>query len=256
MSQFVGFIPAGSKRPRIAPMPSTRPVVGKFGFRRRVRRGAVSRGGPPGTTKRYVARVVRDMPMYAPHAATKPEMMYFDVASATYAMDTTGTVTHINPIAPTDVLLSGRFGARVLTFGVQVRGIVTSGTTTGIARGTMAVIWDRNPFGALPAITDIYSAVSSGAFQVVTNRERFHILGRFDYLRIGNSTTPTVGREAEVVNVNIACKKPSTFAATGVSGAIATIVTGAIYLVTFGDTAAGTAAVTSTLLTRVYYGDN
>lgn len=213
--------------------------------------------GPAGTTRRYVARVTREMPLYAPFSTARPEMKYTDVAQATYAADTTGTVTYLNRIdSNIGGIDQGREGSRVMMCGTQIRGFVVAGTTGTAARATMVLVYDRQPQGANPAITDIFETISSNSFQVTSTRDRFHILGRWDYTLIGNSTTPAVGKEAYQIDLKESFRKLAAFADSTSTGQIANIRTGGLFLLTFGDTAAGTAAPNFTLQVRTFYGDN
>lgn len=210
--------------------------------------------GPPGTTRRALSRTVREMPLYAPTATARPEMKFVDTTEATYAANTTGTITHISQIAPGNTL-SGREGNRCILTGVQLRGTVQSNTTTGIAQATCAVVWDRQPNNALTTIATIFDAVTSNAFQSVSTRDRFSILGRWNYVLIGNTTTPTVGREEQSVDVHLNFQKEIVFVHDSGNGAIGNVVTGALLFVTMGDIAAGTADADFTLRIRVYFGD-
>lgn len=213
--------------------------------------------GPVGTARRYVSRVVREMPLYAPFSTARPEMKYTDVAQATYAADTTGTVTYLNRIdSNIGGIDQGREGSRVILCGTQLRGAVVAGTTGTASKATIVLVYDRQPQGANPAITDIYESVSSNSFQLTSTRDRFSILGRWDYTLIGNSTTPTVGKEAFTIDLKTVYRKLSTYADTASTGPIANIRTGGLFLLTFGDTAAGTAAPNFTLQVRTFYGDN
>jgi len=232
-----------------------RPTMRRLAQRRRFRTTRVGfPRGPPGTTRRAFSRVVREMPLHAPTAAARPEMKFVDTTQATYAANTTGSITHISIIAPGNTL-SGREGNRAMLTGVQLRGTVQSNATTGIAQATCAIVWDRQPAGAVPAITSIFDAITSNSFQSVSNRDRYAILGRWNWVLIGNTTTPTVGREEQSVDLHINFMKEIVFIHDSGNGDIANVVTGALYLITMGDVAAGTADADFTLRVRTYFGD-
>lgn len=111
----------------------------RFSSRRRValrgssrRRGAkVSRpSGPVGTVRRYAARTVRELPLYAPvRKMPRPEMKYHDVTGASYAADTTGTLTYLSQIPQGDGVVQ-RVGQRVMILSVLARGRALANAST------------------------------------------------------------------------------------------------------------------------------
>ena len=173
-------------------------------------------------------------------SARMPERGYFDVAAATYAMDTTGTITLLNPITQGASTVQ-RVGKKVMTHSLQIRGQANSGTTTTVSDAAFIIVYDKRPTGALPAITDILKSVSPSAFNNDDNTGRFKILRRWDNMFVGNTVTPTTGKEVMDIEEFIKINLPTVYKALG-TGAIADISEGALYLVTVGGTAAGTAA--------------
>lgn len=225
-------------------------------YRRRFMRPPRTAAGrlPAGTGRTRVSSAVRDTPIYAPVLpASRQEMHYIDVGSASYAMDTTGTITHINRVVVGDTV-NDRQGSRFRNLGVIVRGFASSNSATTATKGAWMVVWDRSPAGALPGITSILETVSSDSFQNTGTRDRFRILCRFDYAFVGNSTTPVTGREYFSVNQKTDFNQLTAYTDSGLAD-IANVNTGAIYLVTVGDTAAGTGAATLTVTTRLLFAD-
>lgn len=177
----------------------------------------------------------------APSRVIAKESGFIDVASNTYACDTTGTITLLNAI-PQGASVNQRVGKRVILKSLQARGALQSGTTTVIADTTVLIIYDRQPGAALPAITDILDTINSRSFNNDGNSDRFKIVRRFDNLMLGNTTAPTTGREGVNFDEFIDLKgMPTVYKALG-TGAIADISSGALYLVTVGNLAAGTTA--------------
>lgn len=169
---------------------------------------------------------------------------YFDTAFASYAADTTGTITLVNPV-PQGVTTTTRIGKRVLNKSLQVQGIATPGTTAAIGQWAFVLVYDRRPQGALPAITDIFNSVSPNSFLNDTNANRFKILKRIEYCYSGISG----GTDSSVVqSVDFYYRFPEKFASTSYkalgTGAIADIDEGAYYLVTMGGNAPGVTAAT------------
>lgn len=169
------------------------------------------------------------------------EAGYVDLAAATYGINTTGSITLIATI-PQGASSVQRVGKKAFYKSITVRGSAYSNTTTTISDGGFIVVYDRRPGTALPAITDILTAASPNAFMNDAFSGRFEVLRRCDYAFCGNTTTPTTGKEIENVDIFIPMKKrPVVFKAAG-TGAIGDIDEGALYLVTYGSVASGTAA--------------
>ena len=109
------------------------------------------------------------------------------------------------------------------------------------------IIYDKRPTGALPTITDILVSAASNSMNNDANAGRFQIVKRMDELLGNRSFT------GAVANALVDCSaaeadwwidlknRPVTYKAAG-TGAIGDIEEGALYLVTIGSTAAGTAA--------------
>jgi len=168
------------------------------------------------------------------------ETGYVDLASATYANDTTGTITLIATI-PQGTSVNQRVGKKVIIKSVQFRGYSRVGSTGTTADGTNLVVYDRRPTGSLPAISDILDSASSASFNNDANSGRFQILKRVDWVLTGNSATPATGNEILNADFYLKVGKPSVFKAAG-TGAIADISDGALYFVSVGNIAAGTNA--------------
>lgn len=233
------------------------------GLRRRMlakRRGGYGGGArrgnfPIGTTYRTATRGTREMALYAPSMAVKPEMKFKDLTAATYVGDTTGTVTLLNAI-DSGTELNNRLGDRVALTGLQIRGVVAAGSTgSAPVQATFAIIYDRQPQGALPAITDIYTAIASAAFQTTSSRDRFKILGRWNHVVMGVFATPTTGCEERQIDLHLFFREQVTYTTSQSSGAIGNIKTGGLYLLTYGDLAASTAAPNFSLRFRLNFAD-
>lgn len=195
------------------------------------------------------------MKKYSPKAFGSRDPGYVDLASASYGLDTTGTITLVATIAQ-GTTVNTRIGKQARYKSFQIRGSVFSGTTTTSSQGAWMLVYDKRPTGSLPAITDILVSVSEDSFLNDNNSGRFRILRRKSYTCIGKSTADTNSNPTIVHNIDeyIKCKKPITFKALG-TGAIADIEMGAVYLVTVGNTANGTASVQSSITIRTRFVD-
>lgn len=180
------------------------------------------------------------------------EVNYVDLGSIAYPLDTTGSITLISQIAQ-GATVNQRIGKRAYYKSLLIRGIVVAGSTGTVADGAYLIVYDKRPNGALPAITDILTAVSPHAFMNDNNTGRFEIIRRKDFNILGNSVTPTTGQEScnvdEYIKLN---KRPITFESAG-TGAIGDIDSGALYLVTVGNLSAGTTAPTLTARFRTRF---
>lgn len=181
------------------------------------------------------------------------ETGYSDLASASYALDTTGSITLIATIAQ-GAATTQRVGKKIMLKSIQMRGFAFSNTATTVAEGSYLIVYDKRPTGALPAITDILVSINSTAFNNDTNSGRFQIIRRQDFCFAGNSTAPATGKEIFPADDYIKIRKPIVYKAAA-TGAIGDIEQGALYLVTCGASAAGTGAATLTVGFRTRFID-
>jgi len=186
---------------------------------------------PGGVRQRYYPRLRR---------ASAAELNYVDLALAAYPMDSTGSVTLIATIAQ-GTTVNQRIGKKAQYRSILLRGTAQSNATCTVTDCAFLIIYDKRPTGSLPAITDILTASTSRAFMNDNNTGRFQVVRRWDNTFIGNTTTLATGEEAKNVDMYIPFRQPITFESAG-TGAIGDIDMGALYLVTVGSTAAGTAA--------------
>lgn len=178
---------------------------------------------------------------------------YVDLAFATYAIDTTGTITLVATIAQ-GASVNQRIGKKAILKSVQIRGSVYNGSAASINDCTILLVYDRQPAGALPAITDILVSANSRSFNNDVNSDRFKIVRRWDFELLGPSGTPVTGEEGKSCDFFVPLNLPIQFKAAG-DGAIADISNGALYLVTVGNSAAGTGAATAGLGFRTRFID-
>lgn len=191
-------------------------------------------------------------------AVASKETGFVELAAATYAMNTTGSVTLIATI-PQGASVNQRVGKKVLLKSLQIRGqCVPGGTTTLASHCAWMIVYDRRPTGALPAVTDILVSAAASSFTNDANSGRFKILRRWQNVIIGNITTAGQSTDSSVFVVDEYLKLkglPVVFKAAG-TGAIGDIEEGALYLVTVGDTVAGAADGDAILGFRTRFIDN
>lgn len=186
--------------------------------------------------------------------AQSKETGFVDLVNASYAADTTGTLTLIATVAQ-GASVNQRIGKKITWKSMFIRGSCFAGSATTTVSTAFLIVYDRRPTGGNPNITDILVSANANSFNNDTNSGRFQILLRNDYQHTGNITTPATGKEAFDISEFIKLRgRKGVFKAAG-TGAIGDIEEGAIYLVTVGDIAAGTGAGTFQLGFRTRFVD-
>lgn len=188
--------------------------------------------------------------------AASKETGYVDLALAGYPLDTTGSVTLLNTV-PQGTAVTQRVGKKILMKGLQVRGISQNGTTATTNDCAYCIVYDKRPTGALPSVTDILVSVSSFAMNNDNNSGRFSILKREDFVLLGNSAAAANQTDLMARGEDwwLDLKKREVVYKAAGTGAIADIEQGALYLVTVGNTVAGTGAATAFLGFRLRFFD-
>lgn len=182
------------------------------------------------------------------------ETGYVDTAIATYNCDTTGSIALIPTIAQ-GASVNQRVGKKVMLKNLQIRGQVQAGTAGTIADYAVIIVYDRRPTGSLPAVTDILVTANSNSFNNDANSGRFKIIRRWDGVVLSASGAPTNSLAAVDFSQFIKLKGlPMVFKAAG-TGAIGDIEEGALYILTVGSQAAGTAAASAPLAFRTRFVD-
>lgn len=164
------------------------------------------------------------------------EKGYVDTAFATYACNTTGSVTLLNVVAQ-GAAVTQRVGKKIAMKGLQCRGYVQCGSAGDTANAAYMIVYDKRPTGANPTIADILVSATSNAMNNDANAGRFRILKREDVVITGNDAASANVTDTSRVLATwwLDLKSaPVTFKAAG-TGAIGDIEEGALYLVTIGD---------------------
>lgn len=188
----------------------------------------------------------------------RTELKYVDVANATYACNTTGTITALNLIAVGDDNTT-RDGRQVTIKSVQLHGMVyPEDTNSGPTKARVVLVWDNAVnSGALPAITDIFAVIGGNAFPLVNNANRFTILvdRTFSCGIMQDTATQAVAGCPNTFECEIYKSLGAVTQFSGTTAAIGSIQNGGLYLVTMGSTAAGNGA-TLIASTRVRFVDD
>lgn len=191
------------------------------------------------------------------YSRSQAEKKYIDTVAANYVCDTTGSVTALN-LCNEGTGVSQRVGRKICMKSVQVRGILKpiDGSTSSCHARVM-LVWDKQVNGVIATISEILSAATSNSFMNLDNRERFVVIMDKHFAMGSVDATSGVSGSPTVTSINKYKKLPegSYTIYDGTGAGIADINTGAFYLVTIGDTAAGDGAL-FTAACRVRYTDS
>ncbi len=103
------------------------------------------------------------------------------------------------------------------------------------------LVWDKDPNGALPAVTDVLETASTAAMTNMANKDRFVILhSEFKTIPSGNGGIAT-GQAGVILFEGYKKLNHKTTYNAGNAGTIADIQHGALYSLVLSDIAAGTA---------------
>lgn len=182
------------------------------------------------------------------------ETNYVDVASATYALDTTGSVTLLNTVAQ-GAGTSQRIGKRIVLKSLQARGFVSNKAGSFYNDCAVLIVYDSKPIGTLPAVTDILNTASSASFNNDANAQRFRILKRLDFVLSGAPATTVGDGPTDSADFFLNLKgAPTVFKLAG-TGAIGDQEEGSLLLVTVGHVAAGATTAEANLGFRLRFVD-
>jgi len=226
----------------------------------RYRTSSMGRSYPPYTQRRGYKRLLSGVRFSSPlrgFLGPAGDLKFKDVAFFASVFNTTGAVSHLDVI-PTGTTVNTREGKAYQVLSCQIRGNAQSGTTTAVALGAIYLIWDFQPNKALAAVTDILDTASANSFIKRENASRFKILMQRHYSFTGLLGTPATGNEQFAVEEFVRIPASSSVATTTVAdttGVIGNRVSGALLMVTVGDTAAGTAAPNYEVGLRINFRD-
>lgn len=190
----------------------------------------------------------------AVQAQKKKDAGYVDLAGAGYNCDTTGSIALIATIAQ-GAGTSQRIGKKAIYKSLQIRGHVANNSTAITNDVAVLIVYDRDPTGALPNVTDILTSSTHYGFLNDINSDRFRIVRRVTYSLSGNTATPATGNEIKDMDEYIDLKGAPVQFKAAATGAIGDIAVGALYVVTVGSTVAGSAAASANLAFRTRFVD-
>jgi len=186
--------------------------------------------------------------------ASRGEKKTIDLAPASYACNTTGSVTALNLVA-TGTDYTDRIGRKIQMKSCNIIGhFLPEDSSVSPTLCRVMLIYDKEPNGAaLPAITDILKTADSRDQLNLDNRDRFIVL-RDMFVALGIQTANTVGSPTDKeIKIYYKLDHETIFKSTAAT--IAAINSGSLLLVTIGDNAAG-AGYNASVSTRVRFLDN
>lgn len=161
-----------------------------------------------------------------------------DIAEASYACDTTGTVTLLNGVA-TGTDFTNRIGRKVCWKSILIQGVLSYETSAQAASlSRVMLVYDSQPNGALPAITDVLLAATSTAPLNLNNRDRFRVImdKRVVLGQVSNTATQSFATQS-VAEVRKYKKLNMETIFDGTTAAIADVQSGSIFMLTVGNAA-------------------
>jgi len=174
--------------------------------------------------------------------ALAADSKFFDTAFASYAINTTGSITHLDIVTQGDSV-NQRQGKSWQNTNLQIRGMLSQDTTAVANHIAIYIVWDRQPNKAAFTVTDVLDTAHSASFMKRENKGRFLIVKKWQRVLIGNATTPATGREAIVIDkwIRLPAECIPQCTAADQTGAIGNRITGALMVLMIGNNAPGTA---------------
>lgn len=169
------------------------------------------------------------------------EAKWRDAGLATYACNTTGSITHIDVVQQGNSI-NQREGRGFQITSIAVKGYCIADSAATVQMVAAYLVWDNQPNKALAGINDILNGTSPFSWSNRENTQRFTILKKWvrtlegtDAGTVGKSTFKIDWwKKTTKLNLQAACTTNDTL------GTIGGRVTGALLFITVGDQVAGT----------------
>lgn len=212
----------------------------------------------PPAARRTSAQIARARAPQRGFLGSAGEAKYVDIAATNYALNVTGSITHLD-VVPTGTTVNSRDGRKFKPTAVQFRGNAGADQTTTCTSGAMYLVWDHQPNKALASITDVLDSATAQSFSKRENSQRFKIIKKWRWAFSGNSLTAGQQTSSSWFDIDDYVKLPDYCVAecttSDTTGAIGNRVTGALLLITVGGSAAGTSDAVAFVNTRVNFVD-
>lgn len=175
-----------------------------------------------------------------PSSSVLKELQYADT-TINGAFNTTGTIVLLNGTVPGSTATT-RYGTKIKIKSISLKGYALSSSLTTVTKGTIHIVWDKNPNGLTFVMTDYLASATADSHPNLNNRNRFVTLCSMPFAFAGNNTTAAQQTSSSIqvaekyLKVNL-----DTIYNAGTAGTIGDINQGGLFLVTIGTTAAGNA---------------
>jgi len=177
----------------------------------------------------------QEVKLLASLAKSSSEKKYIDIAGTFYDGTVTPTIVLLNGVATGSSNVT-RVGNQVNWESIQLSGQLTPVDDTTV-RGKFAlwVIWDNQPNGALPSVTDVLTAATANSFINYDVKQRFIPLIHRTWVfgTISNVAGQTISN-LDIADVNIYKKINRRTTYKGVTAAIGDVATGSLLLLPIG----------------------
>lgn len=173
-----------------------------------------------------------------------PEKKVVDTTIAAYAANTTGSITLINGAA-SGADFTQRIGRKQKNVSIQTRGSIAADATgpTNAQMARFMMVYDCQPNGALPAITDVLLEATATSMMNLNNRDRFKVIWDKQFALAPFNTAaaaPVAVGGPSSHQLNVFRKIDLETVYDGTTAGIADIQTGSIFFLSIGTAAAGT----------------
>lgn len=201
-------------------------------------------------------RAARAVAAAAPSSLSfaKTELKYVDKAVDLVSLNSTGDLVLVNGIAAGSGA-SEHVGREVTMRSVQINLRAQATAATGVAQIVrFLLVYDRQPNGAAPAITDILTSTTVTAPRNLDNRKRFKILWDEVCPLADRITATESGVQHVYLRFYRRLRHPIEFNAT-TSATVTAITTGSMYFVGIGTEASGNTDADCVGTCRIRYAD-
>lgn len=180
------------------------------------------------------------------------EKKVVDVAPSSFAADTTGSVTLLNGVA-TGTDFNNRIGRKTVLRSLNIIGhLIPQDSAVANTLCRLIVVYDQQPNGAAPAITDVLDTADSRSQLNLNNRDRFKVLVNHMVALSDNAANQVGSPSTSLVSIYRKINMETIFSGTGATAA--SIASGALFMITVGDNVAG-AGYNFSVSTRVRFED-
>lgn len=206
---------------------------------------------------------------WRPFINTNHELKVQDLATATYQVNTTGSITLLAvPVTGADY--NARIGRKITLKSLFIRGRIQLEVDATLAAVSVTgqqarciVVYDLQPNGAAPAITDILNTADPASHLNLNNRDRFRVIADKEYtfdpyssVTTANQAQLCFGRTIYNMKLYKRLNLDMIFNAVN-GGTVADIASGALYMVWLGSApSASNGDVNAIVSTRVRYADS